>query len=78
MRVLVEQQLEREATRSARCILEPGRFLVGEAGIYLCRIHDIKESRGVKYVITDGGLHQHLAATGNLMESLVRCQCVWY
>jgi len=46
-------------------VLELGRYLVGEAGIYVCRISDIKESRGRIFAITDGGLHQHLAATGN-------------
>ena len=46
-------------------IMELGRFLVGEAGIYVCRVIDIKESRGARYAITDGGLHHHLAASGN-------------
>ncbi len=46
-------------------IMELGRYLVGEAGIYVCRVLDIKESRGTRYVITDGGLHHHLAASGN-------------
>lgn len=48
-----------------RLVIELGRFLVGEAGIYVCRITDIKVSRGEKYLITDGGLHHHLAASGN-------------
>src|SRR6056297_675474 len=46
-------------------IMELGRYLVGEAGIYVCRVIDIKESRGIRYAITDGGLHHHLAASGN-------------
>ncbi len=46
-------------------IMELGRYLVGEAGIYVCRVIDIKESRGARYAITDGGLHHHLAASGN-------------
>lgn len=46
-------------------IMELGRYLVGEAGIYVCRVIDIKESRGTRYMITDGGLHHHLAASGN-------------
>jgi diaminopimelate decarboxylase len=45
--------------------MELGRFLVGEAGIYVCKVVDVKKSRGKKYVITDGGLHHHLAASGN-------------
>ncbi len=50
-----------EATLS----LELGRYLVGEAGIYVCRVIDKKISRGQVFLITDGGLHQHLAASGN-------------
>ncbi|MDZ4264014.1 MAG: pyridoxal-dependent decarboxylase, exosortase A system-associated, partial [Pseudomonadota bacterium] len=46
-------------------ITELGRFIVGEAGLYVCRIIDIKESRGEKFLVTDGGLHHHLAASGN-------------
>ena len=50
---------------SPEIVMELGRFLVGEAGIYVCRVIDIKESRGSRYVVTDGGLHHHLAASGN-------------
>jgi len=45
--------------------LELGRYLVGEAGVYVCRVVDRKVSRGRIYLITDGGLHHHLAASGN-------------
>ena len=45
--------------------MELGRFIVGEAGIYVAKVIDIKESRGVKFAVIDGGLHQHLAASGN-------------
>ncbi|MEL6541148.1 MAG: pyridoxal-dependent decarboxylase, exosortase A system-associated [Pseudomonadota bacterium] len=45
--------------------LELGRYLVGEAGVYLCRIIDRKVSHGVTYLVTDGGLHHQLAASGN-------------
>ncbi|WFL77192.1 pyridoxal-dependent decarboxylase, exosortase A system-associated [Altererythrobacter arenosus] len=45
--------------------IELGRYLVGEAGVYLTRIVDRKESHGVTYLITDGGLHHQLAASGN-------------
>jgi len=47
-------------------IIEPGRFLVGESGVYLTRINDIKISRGKKFLVVDGGMHHHLAASGNL------------
>lgn len=45
--------------------IELGRYLVGEAGVYLARIVDRKVSHGVTYLITDGGLHHQLAASGN-------------
>lgn len=49
---------------TAFCI-ELGRYLVGEAGVYLARIIDRKESHGEIFLITDGGLHHQLAASGN-------------
>ena len=48
-----------------RVVFELGRYLVGEAGLYICRIIDRKISRGQIFLITDGGLHHHLAASGN-------------
>lgn len=45
--------------------LELGRWLVGEAGVYLTRIVDRKESGGQIFLIVDGGLHHQLAASGN-------------
>lgn len=49
----------------ARIVIELGRYLVGEAGLYVCRVIDRKISRGQVFLITDGGLHHHLAASGN-------------
>jgi diaminopimelate decarboxylase len=45
--------------------IELGRWLVGECGIYLTRVVDRKESRGETFLVTDGGLHHQLAASGN-------------
>lgn len=45
--------------------VELGRYLVGEAGVYLCRVIDRKVSHGQTYLVTDGGLHHQLAASGN-------------
>ncbi len=45
--------------------IELGRYLAGEAGVYVCRIVDKKVSRGRTFLITDGGMHHHLAASGN-------------
>lgn len=49
---------------TALCI-ELGRYLVGEAGVYLCTVIDRKQSHGETYLVTDGGLHHQLAASGN-------------
>lgn len=49
---------------TAFCI-ELGRYLAGEAGVYLARIVDRKESHGEVFLVTDGGLHHQLAASGN-------------
>lgn len=48
-----------------KIILELGRYLVGEAGVYICQVIDKKVSRGKTYLVVDGGLHHHLAASGN-------------
>ncbi|WP_057832597.1 pyridoxal-dependent decarboxylase, exosortase A system-associated [Colwellia sp. TT2012] len=52
-------------TDGVELILELGRYLVAEAGIYVCKVVDIKVSRGTKYLVCDGGLHHHLANSGN-------------
>jgi diaminopimelate decarboxylase len=49
----------------ATLVIELGRYLVGEAGLYVCKVIDRKISRGQVFLITDGGLHHHLAASGN-------------
>jgi diaminopimelate decarboxylase len=49
----------------AALIIELGRYLIGEAGLYVCRVIDRKVSRGQVFLVTDGGLHHHLAASGN-------------
>lgn len=49
----------------AEFVIELGRYLVGEAGIYVSRVIDRKVSRGQVFLVTDGGLHHHLAASGN-------------
>ncbi|WP_037565943.1 pyridoxal-dependent decarboxylase, exosortase A system-associated [Sphingomonas sp. UNC305MFCol5.2] len=45
--------------------IELGRWLVGEAGVYLARVVDRKVSQGETFLIVEGGLNHHLAATGN-------------
>ena len=61
-------QIQADAARSlpeASLVIELGRYFVGEAGIYVCRVLDRKVSRGHTYLVTDGGLHHHLSASGN-------------
>ncbi|WP_288990782.1 pyridoxal-dependent decarboxylase, exosortase A system-associated [uncultured Sphingopyxis sp.] len=45
--------------------MELGRWLVAEAGVYLMRVVDRKVSHGETFLVTDGGLHHQLAASGN-------------
>ncbi|MBK1707171.1 pyridoxal-dependent decarboxylase, exosortase A system-associated [Halochromatium glycolicum] len=61
------QRLPEVRTRlpEVEIILELGRYLVGEAGVYVAEVLDRKESRGQTFLITNGGLHHHLAASGN-------------
>ncbi|MCX9156869.1 pyridoxal-dependent decarboxylase, exosortase A system-associated [Niveibacterium sp. 24ML] len=61
-------QLQAEASTRApgsALVIELGRYLVGEAGIYVCKVVDRKVSRGHTFLVTDGGMHHHLAASGN-------------
>lgn len=59
-----------EALPEASLVIELGRYLVGEAGLYVCRVIDRKVSRGQVFLVTDGGLHHHLAASGNFGQVL--------
>jgi diaminopimelate decarboxylase len=54
----------------AALVIELGRYLVGEAGVYVCRVLDRKVSRGEVFLVTDGGLHHHLSASGNFGQVL--------
>jgi diaminopimelate decarboxylase len=63
---LGEQLESRSASLTgSRFALELGRWLVGECGLYLTKVIDRKESRGETFLVTDGGLHHQLAASGN-------------
>lgn len=65
----LDQQLA-AALPGTHMVIELGRYIVGEAGLYITRIVDRKVSRGHTYLITDGGMHHHLAASGNLGQVL--------
>ncbi len=56
----------------ARVVIELGRYIVGECGIYVTRIVDRKESRNRQYLVVDGGLHHQLAASGNFGQVIRR------
>ena len=58
--------------RDTKFAIELGRWLVGEAGVYLTRIVDRKVSREKTFLVTDGGLHHMLAASGNFGQLLRR------
>lgn len=65
-RSLADQLDRRPAILSAsKFAIELGRWLVGESGVYLARVVDRKESGGETFLVVDGGLNHHLAATGN-------------
>lgn len=50
----------------SQVLIEPGRWLAGPAGVYLMQVRAVKTSRGQRFVVCDGGMHHHLAASGNL------------
>lgn len=58
-------ELRPTSLQNSEIVLELGRYLVGEAGYYLCQVTDKKISRGQTFLMTNGGLHHHLANSGN-------------
>ncbi len=62
----------RSELAEAEIVVELGRYLVGPAGVYVCRVIDRKVSRGKTFIVTDGGLHHHLAASGNFGQVVRR------
>jgi diaminopimelate decarboxylase len=59
-----------KALPGAALVIELGRYIVGEGGLYVCKVIDRKVSRGEVFLVTDGGLHHHLAASGNFGQVL--------
>jgi diaminopimelate decarboxylase len=60
------------ALAQCRFLIEPGRFLAGPAGIYVARVLSVKTCRGSTFVVLDGGMNHHLAASGNLGQVVRR------
>jgi diaminopimelate decarboxylase len=56
----------------AELAIELGRYLVGEAGLYVARVIDRKISRSQVFLVVDGGMHHHLAASGNFGQVMRR------
>ena len=70
---LVRQLISRpQRLENTRFVIELGRWLVGEAGVYLTRIVDRKSSHGKTFLVTDGGMHHQLAASGNFGQVVRR------
>jgi diaminopimelate decarboxylase len=67
----IQQRMASELP-GAHAVLELGRYLVGEAGVYVARVLDRKVSRGQVFLVTDGGMHHHLAASGNFGQVIRR------
>jgi len=72
LRSLAADVREDARFQGTQLLIEPGRYLVGEAGIYITRVNDIKEPRGKTFFIVDGGMNHHLAASGNLGQVIKR------
>lgn len=62
---LAELEQQARSELGVPLVLELGRYFVAPAGVYVCRVIDRKLSQGQVFLVTDGGLHHHLAASGN-------------
>ena len=72
LKTLIDEAENDSQLSKSRFIVEPGRFLVGESGVYVTSVNTVKDSRGKKYIIVDGGMNHHLAASGNLGQVIKR------
>lgn len=63
---ILDELLNEFAPAEPRLILESGRYLVGQSGYYLTSVIEVKESKGQKILICDGGMNHHLAACGHM------------
>jgi diaminopimelate decarboxylase len=68
---LMAERLRSEAP-GARVLIELGRYIVGECGVYVTRVVDRKVSRGTTFLVVDGGMHHQLAASGNFGQVIRR------
>ncbi len=70
----INSQVRDFSSRYAETIfrMELGRYIIGEFGFYVCTVVATKNSRGKKFVVLDGGMHQNLSASGNLGQAILR------
>jgi diaminopimelate decarboxylase len=54
-----------ESLPDTRFVMELGRYIAADCGVYLSRVVDRKTSHGEAFLVIDGGLHHQLAASGN-------------
>lgn len=69
---LIESTVSDRRLAKVRFVVEPGRFLVGPAGLYVARVRSVKTCRGTTFVVLDGGMNHNLAASGNLGQVIRR------
>jgi diaminopimelate decarboxylase len=65
-RDLLSSYSQDQRLEGCRYLFELGRYLVADAGVYVTKVVDVKETRGKTFVVTDGGMNHHLTATGNM------------
>lgn len=72
LRGVIDEKRKRHSLGEARLVIEPGRYLTAEGGLYVTSVVDRKSSYGQEYVILDGGMNHNLAASGNLGQVIKR------
>ncbi|MBW8036245.1 MAG: diaminopimelate decarboxylase [Planctomycetes bacterium] len=72
LRGVINENRSNHALSKASLVIEPGRYLTAEGGLYVAGVVDRKSSFGLDYVILDGGMNHHLAASGNLGQIIKR------
>ena len=68
----IESIKKEPSFRDTTFILELGRYLVAACGVFLTTVLYVKESRGKRFAVTDGGMNANSLATGNLAQKIRR------
>jgi diaminopimelate decarboxylase len=72
LKPLLREARQKTGLSDTRFIIEPGRYLTAEGGLYVTRISDIKESRGAMFLILDGGMHHNIGPAGHFGQLIKR------